>query len=340
MSVQAGVWHFDETPVLPPMLDSFSQLTAQYAPDGPTTYFEKFIGMLFCPFHTTLESRLEVQPYISPAGQVFTWDGRLDNRDELASLVDLVAYARVPTDMAIVAASFERWGTNCFARLTGDWALAVWNPQARELILARDYIGVKPLFYYAQAKRLMWCSHLAPLALCGEQFALCEEYLAGYLAFHPDAHLTPYREIRSVPPGSFVRIRNGQTTACTYWTSKARHATRHQSDTEYEEHFRHLLEQAIRRRLRTDSPVLAELSGGLDSSSLVCVADHLIAKGEAPVPRLDTFSYYDSNEPGEDDLFHFSKVEQKRGRRGFQVDLKGEGDSLALDDATLAAIPG
>ena len=340
MSVQAGVWNFDETPVLPALLDRFGHLTAPYAPDGQTTRFEKFIGMLFRPFYTTLESRFEVQPYVSPAGHVFTWDGRLDNRDELTSLVDVVRDTRVPTDIAIVAASFDRWGTNCFAKLTGDWALAVWSRQKRELILARDYIGVKPLFYYAQARRLMWCSHLAPLALCGERFTLCEEYIAGYLAFHPDAHLTPYREIRSVPPGNFVRIRKGQTTASAYWTPKAHPATRHRSDTEYEEHFRHLLGQAIRRRLRTDSPVLAELSGGLDSSSLVCLADQLIAKGEASVPQLDTFSYYDSNEPGEDDLFHLSRVEEKRGRRGFQVDLKGEGDSLALEDTRFAAIPG
>src|SRR6266567_268740 len=340
MSVQAGIWNFDETLVEPRSLDRFSQLTAQYAPDGETKYFEKSLAMLFRPFHTTAESRLEVQPYVSRAGHVLTWDGRLDNRDEIAKLVDVGRYTRVPTDIAIAAASFDRWGTGCFAKLTGDWALTVWNPLERKLILARDYIGVKRLFYYVQAKRLMWCSHLEPLALCGERFTLCDEYIAGYLAFHPDAHLTPYRQVRSVPPASFVRIRNGPTTACTYWTIGARPRTRHQSDSEYEEQFRHLLRQAIRRRLRTDSPVLAELSGGLDSSSLVCVADELIARGEAHVPELETFSYYDSNEPGEDDLFHFSKVEERRGRRGFHVDLKGQGDSLPLDDARFAAIPG
>jgi len=253
--------------------------------------------------------------------------------------VDVGGSARVPTDVAIVAAAFDGWGTSCFAGLTGDWALTVWSPRERELILARDYIGVKRLFYYVQAKRMMWCSHLEPLALCGERFTLCDEYIAGYLAFHPDAHLTPYQQVRTVPPASFVRIRNGQTTICTYWTIGTSPRT-HQSDSEYEEQFRHLLRQAIRRRLRTDSPVLAELSGGLDSSSLVCVADELIARGEAHVPELETFSYYDSNEPGEDDLFHFRKVEEKRGRRGFHVDLKGEGDSLLLDDAMFAAIPG
>jgi len=186
----------------------------------------------------------------------------------------------------------------------------------------------------------MWCSHLAPLVLCGDRFTLCDEYIAGYLAFHPDAHLTPYREILSVPPGGFVRIRNEQTTNHCYWTPGVSHVTRHQSDRQYEEHFLHLLRQAVRRRLRTDSPVLAELSGGLDSSSIVCVADLLIANGEAYVPRLDTFSYYDSNEPGEDDRLHFNKMEEKRRRTGCSVDLRGDGDSLPLEVSTFTATPG
>jgi len=277
---------------------------------------------------------------VSRTGRVFTWDGRLDNRDEISRFLDPAAPSTGHTDVAIVAAAFDHMGSSCFPLLRGDWALSIWNPQEQELVLARDYIGVKPLFYYLYAKGMMWCSHLAPLALCGDRFGLCDEYIAGYLAFHPDAHLTPYREILSVAPGSFVRIRNRHATECCYWTPPASHGTHPRSDRDYEEHFLHLLQQAVRRRLRTDGPALAELSGGLDSSSIVCVADQLIARGEAYVSRLDTFSYYDSNEPGEDDRFHFSKVAEKRSPSGFSVDLRGEGDSLPLEFSTFSAIPG
>ncbi|HTM35508.1 MAG TPA: asparagine synthase-related protein [Terriglobales bacterium] len=341
MSVQAGIWNFDETPIQLPLLESFSRLTAEYGPDGEANHLETFIGMMFRSFHTTPESRLEAQPYVSPAGRVFTWDGRLDNRDEISRFLEVSTLAAHRSDVAIVAAAFDHIGSSCFPLLRGDWALAIWDPQEQELVLARDYIGVKPLYYYQHTKGLMWCSHLAPLALCGDQFKLCDEYIAGYLAFHPDAHLTPYREILSVSPGSFVRIRNRQTTKCCYWTPTASPAgRRHRSDRDYEEHFLHLLQQGVRRRLRTDSPALAELSGGLDSSSIVCVADQLIAQGEAPIPRLDTFSYYDSNEPGEDDRFHFSKVAEQRRHTGFSVDLRGCGDSLPLEVSTFTATPG
>jgi asparagine synthase (glutamine-hydrolysing) len=340
MSVQAGIWNFDQSPIQFPLLENFSRLTAEYGPDGESKHVEKCVAMLFRSFHTTSESRREVQPYLSGAGRVFTWDGRLDNRDEFSRLLH-VAPGPARTDIAIVAMAFDHMGTSCFPLLRGDWALAIWNSQEKELVLARDYIGVKPLFYYFNGRRILWCSHLAPLALCGDRFTLCEEYIAGYFAFHPDAHLTPYREILSVAPGSFVRIRSGRITKCCYWTPSASQATPHRSDREYEDRFLHLLQQAVRRRLRTDSPALAELSGGLDSSSIVCVADQLMASGGADIsPRLDTFSYYDSNEPGEDDRFHFNKVEEKRRRTGFSVDLRGEGDSLPLEVSTFTAIPG
>lgn len=340
MSVQAGMWNFDETPIQHSLLDSMSRMAAKYGPDGRTSHLGECIAMQFQPFHTTQESRQEVQPYVSESGRVFTWDGRLDNRNELSRFLEPGTHGPEETDITIVAAVFDRMGTSCFPSLRGDWALAIWSPEARELVLARDYIGVKPLFYYPHGQRLMWCSHLAPLVLCGDRFTLCEEYIAGYLAFQPDAHLTPYQEIHSVAPGSFVRFSNQKISKCCYWTPVSCHTTRHQSDRDYEEHYLHLLRQAVRRRLRTDSPALAELSGGLDSSSIVCVADQLIANRETHVPRLDTFSYYDSNEPGEDDRFHFSKVEERRGRAGFHVDLRGNGDSLPLAVSIFSAIPG
>lgn len=174
------------------------------------------------------------------------------------------------------------------AKFRGDWAISTWHPKDRHLILARDYLGVKPLFYYLQPKRLTWCSHLAALALCGEQFTVCDEYIAGYLAFYPDAHLTPYHEIQSVPPGAFVSVRGGQLKTCRYWTLDTQLRNHHKTDAGYEEEYRFLFRQAVRRRLRTDSPTLSELSGGFDSSSIVCIADDILAKEGAETPRLDT----------------------------------------------------
>jgi asparagine synthase (glutamine-hydrolysing) len=339
MSVQAGTCNWNGEPVRPEFLAGISASVAEYGPDGETTYEHGSIRMLYRPFHTTVESRAERQPYLSARGNVITWDGRLDNRDELiAQLRGDLTVDR--TDVAIVAAAFDRWRMDCFAKLIGDWALAVWNPQEKEVIFARDYIGIRHLFYYPTATRVTWCTHLAPLAQCGNQFTLCDEYIAGYLAFHPDAHLTPFREIHAVPPGKVVHIRGTETIIRTYWAFNTRLRTKYKSDGEYEEQYRHLFHQAVRRRLRTTSPVLADLSGGFDSSSMVCMADDILSKEGAEAPRLDTFSYYDSSEPHEDDFLYLVKVAEKRSTSGFRVDLRGTGDSLSFENLTFSATPG
>src|SRR6267378_5726263 len=83
VSVQAGVWHFDGEPTDQNLLSRISQTVIQYGADSEETYIGGAIGMLYRPFHTTKESHLEAQPYVSPQGVVMTWDGRLDNRDDL-----------------------------------------------------------------------------------------------------------------------------------------------------------------------------------------------------------------------------------------------------------------
>jgi asparagine synthase (glutamine-hydrolysing) len=244
------------------------------------------------------------------------------------------------TDLAVVSAAFDRWGTDCLTKLIGDWALSIWDPSRKELILARDYAGVRHLFYHPRSNGVIWSSCLAPLAVVGAPLSLCEEYFVGYLALWPDADLTPYAQIQSVPPGHFLRIRNGLFKAHQYWTFNPRGRIRYKADAEYEEHFRSVFRQAVRRRMRTDSPILADLSGGLDSSSIICMADDILVKGEATIISLDTFSFFDRGEPDEEDLFYFPKVEEQRGRIGHHAELRGVGDSLAFEYKDFIATPG
>ena len=338
MGVQAGTWNFDGKPVDRQSLIRISHELAQYGPDSETTFFDGQIGFLYRAYHTTSGSRIERQPHFSGNGQIVIWDGRLDNRDELISQLSHTLRDE-QTDVAIIAASFDRWGLDCLSKLVGDWALIIWDPAEKKLILARDYIGTRRLFYRCTPTQICWCSHLAPLALCGDTFHLCDEYLAGYFGYWPDAHLTPYRELSSVPPGCFVSVQNALATSHRYWTLRP-HKPSCRSDAEYEDHFRHLFRQAVRRRLRTDSPVLAELSGGLDSSSIVCMADDILANEGAEAPCVDTFSFCDLEEPDEEDFLYFPKIEEKRGRVGHHARLNARGDTFLLRSESFAATPG
>ncbi len=135
MSVQAGIWNFDGRPVDRKLLENLSGSLRQQGPDGESRYVDGSVALLYRPFHTTAESRREKQPYVSRGGFVLTWDGRLDNREVLIADLrsDLDAS---PTDLAIVTAAFDRWDTDCFRRIVGDWAVSIWKPEQRELLLA------------------------------------------------------------------------------------------------------------------------------------------------------------------------------------------------------------
>jgi asparagine synthase (glutamine-hydrolysing) len=329
MSVQFGKWNFEGKPVDRDYLEKVKPVIAPYGPDDSGFYSKTNITIVYRAFHTTKESRRETQPHVTELGAVITWDGRLDNRAELIrTLRDVLTISS--TDVSIVAAAYERWGAACFAKLIGDWALSIWDPNSRSLILAKDPIGTRHLYYSIEKDQVTWSTILDPLVLfAGKTFTLCEEYIAGWFSFFPATHLTPYVGIHSVPPSSSVAIRAEKHTVSKYWDFDPAKRIRYRTDGEYEEHFRAVFAEAVRRRLRSDSPILAELSGGMDSSSIVCMADTIIARGAPGTPRLDTISYYDDSEPNWNERPYFTKVEERRGRTGTHINVGDRESFLA-----------
>jgi asparagine synthase (glutamine-hydrolysing) len=321
MSVQFGRWNWEGQSPSSEYIERVSAALAPYGPDSNDAYSKGSVKILYRAFHTTKESRRETQPHISPSGTVFTWDGRLDNRAEIISELRSVLTVD-STDLTIVVAAYEKWGAGCFAKLIGDWALSIWNPSDRSLVLAKDPIGTRHLYYSIDKNQVTWCTILDPLVLfAGKTFAICEEYIAGWLSHFPATHLTPYVGIHAVPPSTSVLLRPTKHTLCKYWDFNPAKEIRYRTDAEYEEHFRTVFAKAVQRRLRSDSPILAELSGGRDSTSIVCMADIIIARGAAETTRLDTISYYDDSEPNWNERPYFTKVEENRGRIGHHIDV-------------------
>lgn len=341
MSVQFGRWNFDGKPVDGNYLEKVKAVLAPYGPDNDNSYSKSNISILYRAFHTTKESRYEIQPNVTASGGILSWDGRLDNRaDLIRELRNVLTPAS--TDVEIVAAAYEYWASDCLAMLIGDWALSYWDPQTRSLILAKDPIGTRHLYYSFDNDHVTWSTILDPLVLfAGKTFTLCEEYIAGWLSFFPATHLTPYVGIQSVPPSSSVLLQPGKRTVRKYWDFEPAKRLRYRTDAEYEEHFRAVFSEAVRRRLRSDSPILAELSGGMDSSSIVCMADTIIARGGGQTPRLDTLSYYNDSEPNWNERPYFAKVEEKRGRTGCHIDVGGQESFLnQFESDSFAATPG
>ena len=341
MSVQFGRWNFDGQASPPDYIEKVSTTLSPYGPDRDGLYADGGVTMLYRAFHTTKESHDETQPEVASSGAAITWDGRLDNRGEL--ITELKAGLTInSTDVAIVAAGYEKWGEKCFPKLIGDWAVSIWNPLQRSLILAKDFVGTRHLYYSFDDNRITWCTILDPLVrFAGKKFAICEEYIAAWLSNQfPAAHITPYVGVQAVPPSCSVLLRQGRHgtkhTLTKYWDFDPGNSIRYRTDAEYQEHFRCVFATAVQRRLRSDRPVLAELSGGMDSSSVVCMADLVMGVGAqgstrrpltatSPVecPRLDTISWfadsYEELKPDASEFYWISKVEQKRGRPGFHI---------------------
>ncbi len=322
MSAQFGHWAFDGRPLGDNDLEELDRILAPYGPDGRGTYRKGGLSSLFRSFKTTKEQALEQQPVPTEQGLVMMWDGRLDNR---AELTELLRTTSPPSDLALVTRAYERWGPGCFAKLLGDWAVSIWNEKDQSLTLAKDFAGSRQLFYQIEKACVRWCTLLEPLVrFRSSSLTLNREYLAGWLSLFPAADLSPYAEIRSVPPSTFITIQNSGVRTHCYWEFNAAKEIVYRSDEEYEERFCFLFSQSVARRLRCESPVLAELSGGIDSSAIVCVADELLKLGLGSTPRLDTVSYFDNSEPNWNEKQFFTIVEKKRGREGCHIDFAKE----------------
>lgn len=314
MSVLAGILNLNGAPVDRRLLDAFGCRLANYGPDGGAHKQTDTIGMVFRAQHTDRESRLERQPLVSTAGHMLAWDGRLDNRPELISqLRDYVAHSS--TDVEIVMAAHLRWGTDFLTHLIGDFALSLWAPATRTLLLARDAFGTRPIYYQLSSQAITWSSDLGSLLdLSALPLEVDREYIASYLSSVPDLERTAYENVRCVPPGCALIVRDGRIERREFWQPDVRREIRYRSDSEYEEHFLELFRDAVRCRLRADRPVWAELSGGLDSSSIVCTADRIFESGKAGTSQVETVSYVYDNARASDERRFIRQVEDQRGR--------------------------
>jgi asparagine synthase (glutamine-hydrolysing) len=254
------------------------------------------------------------------------WDGRLDNRDGLDGLLgDAPGH-----DLHRLALAYERWGLGFLDHIEGDFALALWDSRARRLVLARDGMGVRPLFYAPMGHGLAWGSTLrAVRAASGASGELDEEWVAGYFANAVEPGVTPFRAVRAVPPGHALVLEDDKLRSHTFWEPGLRPPLRLPDDRAYEERFEELFVDAVRCRLNDRGPVAAELSGGLDSSSIVCVADRLIRDLRAPATQLLTLSWVYPQSPTSDERRFIELVEEHIGRPGRHLT---EDDGLAFVD--------
>ncbi|HVN56522.1 MAG TPA: asparagine synthase-related protein [Anaerolineaceae bacterium] len=294
MSGLAGIYLLDGAPAHPQDLERMLALITHCGPDGAGRWFGGSIALGHQMLAATPESLLERQPLRDPTGQlVLVLDGRVDNRDDLCrALLAAGADPRVDTDAELVLQSYRAWGEACPARILGDFAFAIWDARRQSLFCARDYIGVRPFYYHFDGRRFLFGTLLRQiLAFPGVPLAPNEGMIGECLCDRLTSRSeTLYAAVMRLPPAHILTISPAGLKIAPYWDLDLAREIHYKTNTEYADHFRSLFDEAVRCRLRSSRKAGAYLSGGLDSSSVVCTVHHLASTGQVRVQGFETFS--------------------------------------------------
>ncbi len=217
------------------------------------------------------------QPMADDAGRVVTYNGEVYNWPELRA--DLGGDWRTETDTEVLLRAHERWGTGALDRLRGMFAYALWDEPAGELLIVRDRFGIKPL-YYAQVGDVLWfASEAKALLPFLPAIRTDSEGLRDYLTFQFClAGKTLFEGVREVLPGHRLTVRGGVARPERYWEVYYDLDWGHRAE-HFEERVEALLHDSVRLHLRSDVPVGAYVSGGLDSSAVAGLASIYHGKG-------------------------------------------------------------
>jgi asparagine synthase (glutamine-hydrolysing) len=299
MSGICGIFRRNGEPVTGASLQAMLERLRHRGPDGEGVWFDGAAGFGHCMLHVTPESLTEKQPRTGAGGNyAITADARIDNRAELAAKLDLDPHAHLP-DSEFILAAYRKWGESCPYMLQGDFAFAIWDAARRQVFCASDPMGVKSLYYHLSGNAFVFASEIKALfALPETPRQLNELRVAEYLVtLFEDRSGTFYRDILRLPGAYALSVDARNSYLRRYWTLDAEHELRLGSDGEYVEAFREVFGEAVRRRTRSAFPVGSALSGGLDSSSVACMARETKAPETGP---LHTFSLIFPDLPADD----------------------------------------
>jgi asparagine synthase (glutamine-hydrolysing) len=288
MSGLAGVFHRDGRPVDEAAIWSMLAAAPYRGPDGMSVYRDACVGLGHARFIVTPGDEWDVQPLVSQrTGCVIIADVRLDNRDELIACLGDRLPANV-SDAELMLRLYETFGAEAAARMLGDFAYLIWDPRHRRIVCATDTSGQRGLYYRCNAQVFAAASEIqqllqdpaVPVQPSEERLLdfLTPFNLYGNEREHP---LTFFDGIFALPAGHLLVADESSLTVSRYWEFPASHDVRYRSPDEYAEHFREIFAEAVRVRLRSIHPVGVLLSGGLDSSSIACVAQELYRAGQA-----------------------------------------------------------
>jgi asparagine synthase (glutamine-hydrolysing) len=289
----AAIITFNGAPIDTRALSKMTHVLTHRGPDDSGFFLGKGVGLGFRRLAILDLTSSGHQPMTTADGRyVLVFNGEIFNYIELrAELVQRGYEFRSTGDTEVLLCAFREWGLGCLPRFNGMWAFVIHDTQTGEVFGARDRFGVKPLYYYRDDERLLIASEIKAIRESGYHRGGTNWRTAA--AYFADGDMDVSAEtfvegIRQIPAGhAFTVDRAGALTLQRYWTLDD---IEESEPSAPEESFRELFESTVALRLRSDVPVGIALSGGLDSTSIVCAAARLKTKAAAQTPTL-AFSF-------------------------------------------------
>ena len=346
MSALAAVFERDGRPVDTAILQQMLAAVPYRGPDGTSVLDLGVTAVGHAKMTVTPEEENEQQPLISSrTGCAIVADARLDNRDEL--LVRLPDRPRrTASDAELILRAYETWGGSCARHLLGDFAYVIWDPRVQELVGARDTSGQRCLYYRVDQHQCTIASQIHQLLQNPSVPVVPNErqiqaYLSPLVILDSERDQGPetfFEGIYAVPAGHVLRVDTSDLRVCRYWELEPPNKLRYRNADEYAEHFRSLFSEVVQARLRSSRQLGALLSGGLDSSSLVCMAHELYRTGQAQHHGfIAYFLLFEELNYDERDY-----VRETRAKYGFELrelPISAPMDFLQLDPEGLPVTP-
>ncbi|PIQ97621.1 MAG: asparagine synthase (glutamine-hydrolyzing) [Nitrospinae bacterium CG11_big_fil_rev_8_21_14_0_20_56_8] len=329
----AGALSFDpgKSPVTEPFITRMRETMVHRGPDGFGTWVsgDARIGLGHRRLSIVDLSPAAAQPMCNEDGTLWiSYNGEIYNHAQIRNELEQTGRHRWKTDHSdteVILHAFEEWGIDCLHRFRGMFALALWDDTKKELWLARDRIGIKPIYYSRQSNRILFASEIkALLSDPAQNRAVNEEAFYHYLSFLTSpAPQTLFEGIHKLPGGTWLRIAaSGDMRETRYWDVWDHvHPMREQSEAEVCRRILDELRTAVRLRKMSDVPIGVFLSGGIDSSTNTA----LFSEGESRPVKTFSIGYAGDYRSCRNEL-HFARI--MAGKVGAEHHEK----ELTLDD--------
>ena len=311
MSGILGYWNLDDRPIDPAIVSRMSSALRHRGPDGEGRRTAGAVAFVQQHLWMTPEEVDESLPMVSTQGVWLVLDGRIDSRDEI---IDALGLPRDTSDARCVLAAYAKWGDAFAEKLNGDFALALYDPAARRIILARDALGIRPLYYFRSDRLFAFASEIkALLAHPDIPTAPSMEGVADFMMIGARPidrqEVTCFEDVSSLLPAHLLIATPERIVTRRYWDFDGGLSIRLSSRDEYAEAFSERFVTAVRRRARSHAGIAVSISGGFDSSSILCQALTL-NRDRALCPAITGISYLGTERTEADERYYLTLIER------------------------------